>query len=682
LTEHADPGKREGKVLLEIEELYTRFHTEDGTVRAVNGVSYTLHEHECLGIVGESGCGKSVHARSIIGLIPRSYGRYEAKKIWFDGQDLLGLSDDQLRSIRGSKVGMVFQDPMSSLNPVMKIGDQLSETLMIHKHMDKRQAWKRSGELLSLVRISDAAARLHEYPYQFSGGMQQRVMIAMALACGPKLLIADEPTTSLDVTIQAEIIKLVRDIQQELNTAIMWITHDLGIVAGLAETVNVMYGGRIVERGGVMDIYANPLHPYTQGLLNSVPKPGRTTQRLSSIQGSPPNCLNLPAGCPFEPRCIHAREICRQSVPELQSVGSNDHITACFFWQDIQKAEKSTISAKVTAAPEERVKAGSNELLRIHDLKKYYPIQRGIIRKHVGDVKAVDGISFKIHAGETVGLVGESGSGKSTLGMSIIRLIDPIQGSVVFREKEISKLNNDQMKKIRPKVQIIFQNPFSSLNPRQSVESIISTPLRIHKTVSKKDIHNRVAELMETVGLNPDYSNRYPHEFSGGQQQRIGIARALALKPDLIICDEPISSLDVSIQAQIVNLLKDLQNQFGIAYLFISHDLSMTHYISDRIAVMYLGKIMELAGKEELYSNPRHPYTRFLLSAIPVPDPAVEKKRRLFKPLGKEIPSAANPPTGCRFCTRCSEAQEICSTTEPEFRTIGPERYCACHFVT
>jgi peptide/nickel transport system ATP-binding protein len=678
----ADAGSQNRRILLEIEDLSAQFHTDDGIVRAVNGVSYRLHEEECLGIVGESGCGKSVHARSIMGLIPRAYGSYRAKKIWFDGQDLLKLSGDQLRRIRGSRIGMVFQDPMSSLNPVMKIGDQLSEVLRIHRNMAPRQAWKRSEELLSLVRISDAAGRLHEYPFQFSGGMQQRVMIAMALACDPKLLIADEPTTALDVTIQAEIIKLVRDIQQEFKTAIMWITHDLGIVAGLADNVNVMYAGRIVERGGVLDIYERPLHPYTQGLLGSVPKPGDAGQRLSSIPGVPPNLIDLPPGCPFQPRCLYAKDVCRTENPELRMTDSDGHLAACFFWREIQEHGRANYAPSPRRpSVDHHEMRDAKKLLVLKGLKKYFPIQRGFTKRRVGDVKAVDGVSFDICAGETVGLVGESGSGKTTVGMSIARLTDPIEGSVVFMGKEIATVKSRELKRIRPSMQIIFQNPFSSLNPRQSVETIVSTPLRVHRVGNDQEIRSRTTELLRIVGLDPDCGNRYPHEFSGGQQQRIGIARALALNPELIICDEPISSLDVSIQAQIVNLLKDLQKEFGVSYLFISHDLRMTNYISDRIAVMYLGRIMELAEKEELYANPRHPYTRFLLSAIPVPDPSVEKKRRLLKAREYEMPSAANPPPGCGFNTRCPAAIEICFTSRPEFKETGERHYCACHLV-
>jgi peptide/nickel transport system ATP-binding protein len=686
LSEGTDTILQKNKVLLDIEELYTRFHTEDGIVRAVNGVSYKLNENECLGIVGESGCGKSVHARSIMGLIPRAYGKYEAKKIWFDGDDLLKISADKLRRIRGSKISMIFQDPMSSLNPVLKVGDQLSEVLLIHQKMTKKQAWKRSIELLNLVRIADAATRVQEYPFQFSGGMKQRVMIAMALSCNPKLLIADEPTTSLDVTIQAEIIKLVRSIQKEFRTAIMWITHDLGIIAGLAERVNVMYAGQIIERGSVMDIYKRPFHPYTQGLLNSVPKPGFTSEKLSSIKGVPPDLLDLPIGCPFEPRCSYSRDICREKRPELKVTDAAEHLAACFFWQEIDarsKKSKSLAEEKITGQPADLPGAKSiKKLMEIKRLKKYFPIEKGIIRRHVGDVKAVDGVSFDINVGETVGLVGESGSGKTTIGMSVLRLIDPIEGSVVFMDKELTAMKKEELKNIRPRMQVIFQNPFSSLNPRQSVESIISTPLKIHKVGNRKEVRERVKELLETVGLNPEYINRYPHEFSGGQQQRIGIARALALNPDLIICDEPISSLDVSIQAQIVNLLKELQKRLGVAYLFISHDLSMTNYISDRVAVMYLGKIMEFASREELYSNPLHPYTKFLLSAIPIPDPVLEKERKIFTAKeSDEIPSAANPPKGCRFNTRCPLAREICFKSEPEFKEIAEKHYCACHLV-
>jgi peptide/nickel transport system ATP-binding protein len=667
--------------LLIIENLKTQYFSDEGFVQAVNGISYTLNEGECLGVVGESGCGKSAHARSIMGLINPAAGKVTADKIWFNGHDMLNLSPAEIRKIRGSEMAMVFQDPMSSLNPVLKIGDQLSEGLELHLGMDEKSAHKRCVELMELVRIPDAASRLDDYPHQFSGGMRQRVMIAMALSCNPKLLIADEPTTALDVTIQAQIMNLVTEIQKEIGMAIMWITHDLGVVAGLARTVNVMYAGSIIERGGVNEIYSRPLHPYTYGLLGSLPHVGKHTKELASIPGTPPNLFALPAGCPFADRCTFVQDICRQHKPDLEYTGDTEHQVSCFLWPEIEKQR----NAHPAAAPEEAdaaetpVKA-NQPLLKVENLKTYFPINKGVIRRHVGDVKAVDGVSFEIYAGETLGLVGESGSGKTTIGRSIIRLIEPTSGKVFFKDREITTISAREMRALRPRVQIIFQNPYASLNPRLNVETIVSAPLTVHRKGNRNERRQKTKELMKLVGLSPAFLNRYPHEFSGGQQQRIGIARALALNPDLIICDEPIASLDVSIQAQIVNLLKRLQRQLGIAYLFIAHDLSMVHYISDRIAVMYLGKMMELAEKDELFANPVHPYTRYLLSAIPVPDPKVERNRKLLTTRGDEIPSVANPPKGCNFNTRCPFAEQQCFDEKPEFKEIAPGHFCSCHF--
>ena len=669
-------------VLLNVENLNTRFFIDGRVVKAVDGVSYTLNEGECLGIVGESGCGKSAHARSIMGLINPLTGTYQADKIWFNGLDLLKLSSKEMRKVRGSKITMVFQDPMNSLNPVLKIGDQLSEVLKLHMGMDNKQAWKRSEELLGLVRIADATERLQSYPYQLSGGMRQRVMIAMAISCNPKLLIADEPTTALDVTIQARIIDLVTEIQKEFGMAIMWITHNLGAIASLAETVNVMYAGSIIERGNVLDIYAQPLHPYTKGLLSSLPHLGYTSKKLLSIPGLPPNLIDLSPGCAFAPRCSYAKDLCHQQKPDLDVADSKDHLVACFFWKEIEVQRKSKLFSLENNLVDGTGKAeGNSVLLSVKDLKTYFPITKGVIRHHVGDIKAVDGVSFEINQGEVLGLVGESGSGKTTVGLSILRLIEPTDGRVIFKGKDITSMNNKELRQIRPKMQMIFQNTYSSLNPQLNIESILSRPLEVDRFVRGAKKRERIKELMEMVGLDQAYINRYPNEFSGGEQQRTGIARALAMNPDLIICDEPVSSLDVSIQAQIVNLLKSLQDQLGIAYLFISHDLSMVYYICDRVAVMYLGKIMELAGKDELYSNPQHPYTKFLLSATPVPDPAIEKKHTLPQTKEDDIPSATNPPQGCKFNTRCSFAEKVCFDLEPEYKEITHGHYCRCHLV-
>jgi peptide/nickel transport system ATP-binding protein len=680
-----DNNKRQdNKVLLEIENLNVKYFSDYGIVNAVNDLSYKLNRGKCIGVVGESGCGKSTHARAIIRLISPLAGTYKAKKIWFNGLELQGLSNKQMCKIRGSEIAMVFQDPMSSLNPVLKVGEQIAECLILHENMNKSEALKRSEELLKLVRIPDAKERLQSYPHQLSGGMQQRVMIAMSLSCNPKLLIADEPTTALDVTIQSRIIDLVTDIRKEFNMAIMWITHNLGVVASIAETCNVMYAGYIIECGNVTDIYTRQLHPYTQGLLNSLPNFKDKTKKLSSIIGSPPNLLSIPKGCAFAPRCLYAKEICNHEKPGLKKSHSEDHLVACHFWEEIEEQRKnkeSSTKQRIINKHDNKQLEKKELILSVRGLKTYFPITRGIFQRHIGNVKAVDGVSFDIRKGETLGLVGESGSGKTTIGHSIIRLIEPNEGSVFFQKENITKLSIKKLNRIRPKIQIIFQNPYSSLNPKHNVKTILSTPMEVCGVLKGEKRINRLKELLTMVDLNPDYLNRYPHEFSGGQQQRIGIARALALEPDLIICDEPISSLDVSIQAQIVNLLKKLQRDFGITYLFISHDLNMSHYICDRIAVMYLGKIVELSDRVEIFDNPQHPYAKLLLSAVLVPDPNVKKKSIRILDKDEEIPSAANPPKGCNFNTRCHLAKEICFQSEPEYKEIKPGHYCSCHLI-
>ncbi|MDQ0171186.1 peptide/nickel transport system ATP-binding protein [Paenibacillus tundrae] len=542
--------------LLKVNDLSVSFHSGENEFEAVKSVSFEVRPGETLGIVGESGSGKSVTARSIMRLLASPPSRLKQGEIWFKGTDLVNKTQKEMESIRGRDIGMIFQDPMSSLNPTIKIGKQISESLIKHQKVTRREAKKQAIAMLEQVGISQGEVRYNQYPHEFSGGMRQRVMIAIALACRPELLIADEPTTALDVTIQAQILDLMKNMQQQLGTSIILITHDLGVVAGMCDRVVVMKSGEIVETGTTAEIFASPKHPYTSRLLNALP-------RLDEKKKPKPVSL--------VPRDLE------------------DH----------------------------------QPLLEVKSLRQHFNLGKG------NTLKAVNDISFHIRQGETLGVVGESGSGKSTTGRAILRLHEPTGGEVLFKGVPLNRLSASEMKTMRRHMQIIFQDPYASLNPKMRIMDIIGEALDIHGLVKNtSEREKRVEELLELVGLDPSHAQRYPHEFSGGQRQRIGIARALAVEPEFIVCDEPLSALDVSIQAQIVQLLEELQQRLGLTYLFIAHDLSMVKHISDRVAVMYNGKIVELAESEELYSNPQHAYTKALLSAIPVPDPAIESKKK------------------------------------------------------
>lgn len=542
--------------ILQVKSLSVSFQSRDQEIQAVRNVSFDVKKGETLGIVGESGSGKSVTARSIMRLLPSSLSHRQEGEIRFLGKNVAHYTEKEMESIRGRDIGMIFQDPMSSLNPTMKVGKQISESLIKHQKLSSEAAKERAIEMLEMVGIRNAEIRYNQYPHEFSGGMRQRVMIAIALACRPALLIADEPTTALDVTIQAQILYVMKQMQERFGTSIILITHDLGVVAGMCDRVVVMKDGEVVETGTTEDIFANPKHPYTLKLLRALPR------------------------------------------------------------LDEKKKEKRVPLIQVN-------KANDRPLVSVRSLKQHFNMGKGKV------LKAVDNISFDIHAGETLGVVGESGSGKSTTGRAILRLLEPTGGDVLYQGMAVNRLSAREMKTMRRYMQMIFQDPYASLNPRLKVLDIIGEVLDVHRlTGSRQERKKRVEELLDMVGLDPSCAMRYPHEFSGGQRQRIGIARALAVEPKFIVCDEPLSALDVSIQAQIVKLLEELQYRLGLTYLFIAHDLSMVKHISDRVAVMYMGKIVELAESEELYSNPQHDYTKSLLAAIPVPDPAVESKKK------------------------------------------------------
>ena len=668
--------------LLEVRDLRTHFFTDTGVVKAVDGVSYQVEEGETLAIVGESGSGKSVSALSIMGLIPDPPGRIVGGEILFRGRDLLQLNEQDMGHIRGKDIGMVFQEPMTSLNPVLTIGRQMTETLEWHLELSKDDAKKRAVELLRLMDISDPEQRLGQYPHHFSGGMRQRVMIAMALSCNPSLLIADEPTTALDVTVQAQILELLKNVTVESGVALIIITHNLGVVARYANRVNVMYAGKVIESASAAEVYGTPGHPYTLGLMASVPRLDLPKKaRLDSIEGQPPDLANLPQGCSFSPRCSFAIDRCAMEQPPLSPV-AEDHFSACWVASQLV-AEKPVHDELKERATEQRVpehdRATTDILVDVRNLRMHFPVTSGfLMQKTVAIVKAVDDVSFFIRRGETLGLVGESGSGKTTTGRSILQLLKPTGGEIFFDGQKLTGMKPNDLKKMRKEMQIIFQDPYSSLDPRMTAGQIVEEPLTIHKlTHSRRETQDRVSELFSIVGLNPNMASRYPHEFSGGQRQRIGIARALAVNPSFIVCDEAVSALDVSIQAQVLNLLKDLQDKFDLTYLFIAHDLSVVRHVADRIAVMYLGHVVEVASREDLYANPLHPYTQALLSAVPIPDPGIELKRQRIILQG-EVPSPLNPPAGCVLHPRCPIMIEECKAGVPALREVAPNHWVAC----
>ena len=660
--------------LIEIEDLHVQFVTSHGTVRAVEGLSYSVYPGEMVAIVGESGSGKSVSALAIMQLLPDATARIPKGSIRFGGRELLQLSDEEMRRIRGREIAMIFQEPMTSLNPVLKIGLQIMEPLTIHLNMDEAKARARAIELLTLVGITDPESRLRQYPHQLSGGMRQRVMIAIGLACNPKLLIADEPTTALDVTIQAQILELMKDLSRRLDIAVIIITHNLGIVARYADRVNVMYAARLVESGTAERVFARPLHPYARGLLSAVPRLDRgRSAKLATIDGAPPNLLAPPSGCRFRPRCRFAIEKCLEEPPFV--MGEPGHVSACHRVAEIEALDPP-LAQSATQSKAEASGDDNSIILAIKGAKKYFPVRAGFLRRSKL-VRAVDDVTIDIKRGETLGLVGESGCGKSTLGRLVLRLDDPTAGEIRFEDVDIAKLDREGMIAVRKKMQVIFQDPYSSLNPRMTVGQIIAEPIHVHRILPKPQIPDRVAELLQVVGLFPYMALRYPHELSGGQRQRVGIARALAVDPRAVICDEAVSALDVSIQGQVINLLEELQQKLGLTYLFIAHDLAVVRHISSKVAVMYLGRIVEYAPADELFANPMHPYTRALLAAAPVPDPVIERTRPRTIIKG-ELPSPLNPPKGCVFHPRCPLATEECRKGVPASRELAPGHSVAC----
>jgi len=737
--------------VLEIENLSTHIKLTRSVVQAVGNIDLRVDAGETLGIVGESGCGKSMTGLSIMGLLPPG-GSIVGGSIKLDGRELVGLKDEELRQVRGNDIAMIFQDPLTSLDPTKTIGYQVAEPVRLHKRASKAEALNRAVEVLTLVGLPRPKERLEDYPHQLSGGLRQRVMIAMALANEPKLLIADEPTTALDVTIQAQILALLRDLKDRLGMAMLLITHDMGVIAGHSDRVNVMYAGRVVETAGVIDLFSDMHHPYTQALLASIPQLDQDARKaLHAIPGLPPDLSNPPDGCRFAARCSRATDKCRAEEPSLSgktyehrfscwhpvdgplalavigqsgpdakstgllapdaasieqaSAGDEPPLVADVPLADGQTAEPepqtdlegaeptpAVVAAGLTQTadgrlvvaerPLEPVAAsgdGAVPLLDIRHIVKEYPVTSGILQRKVASVKAVSDVSFSVPGGTTFGLVGESGCGKTTIGKMIVALEKPNSGAVTLAGLNVSGLRGAELRHKRRDLQLMFQDPHSSLDPRMRVGAIIGEPLAVQHLGSKRAQRDRVFELLGEVGLPRNAVERYPHEFSGGQRQRIGLARALTLNPRLIVADEPVSALDVSIRAQVLNLMKRLQASHGLTYVVISHDLAVVKYMADRIGVMYLGKLVELGSGQDIYERPAHPYTAGLIATIPVPKPSAERAKKEVAIRG-ELPSPVNPPSGCRFRTRCQYAQERCSVEEPQLRSFGPGHVAACHF--
>jgi peptide/nickel transport system ATP-binding protein len=679
-------------IVLQVKDLHVTFPSEAGPVKAVRGLNFDLAAGETMAIVGESGSGKSVTSLAIMGLHPAS-ARITGS-ITLHGEELLGRSDESMSKLRGESMAMIFQDPLSALTPVYSIGDQIVEAIQVHHDVSKATATNRAIDLLDLVGIPNPSVRVKSFPHEFSGGMRQRAMIAMAIANDPDVIIADEPTTALDVTIQAQVLEVLKKAQHETGAAVIMITHDLGVVAGISDRVTVMYAGRPVEQGTVDEIFYQPRMPYTIGLLGSVPRLDATEkQALATLEGNPPSVVNLPPGCPFEPRCPMSTDLCRVTEPPLAPTDHVDHLAACIYSDRIAEQNLNyTDIFPVPALPPSRLESVPRDqratVLQLDNMQRHYPLMKGaVIRRRVGTVYAVDGIDLEIKEGETLGLVGESGCGKSTTLLEILNLKTPTGGRIVIFGKDVGDLSSRaERKALRRDLQVVFQDPMASLDPRMPVFDLIAEPLGVFK-VAKAETERRVNELLRLVGLEPSHADRYPQQFSGGQRQRIGIARALAIEPKVIVLDEPVSALDVSIQAGVINLLDELKSKLGLSYLFVAHDLAVIRHIADRVAVMYLGRIVEIGEVEQVYQHPTHPYTQALLSAIPIPDPGKERTRERILLVG-DLPSPANPPSGCRFRTRCQkkptlteEQQRLCVDKEPTLLPLlSPDHHSACHY--
>jgi peptide/nickel transport system ATP-binding protein len=655
--------------LLQVVNLQTRI----GDVRAVDGVSFSIARDETFALLGESGCGKSMTALSLMRLLPEQ-GRIIAGEVRLDGQDLLALPEAQMRDLRGGAIGMIFQEPMTSLNPVLTVGEQVTEALRRHAAMSRAEARAAAVELLSAVGLPNPGQRLTEYPFQLSGGMKQRVMIAIALAGNPRLLIADEPTTALDVTIQAQVLALLRTLQRERGMAMLLITHDLGVVAEMADRVGVMYAGELVEVAPRELFMSAAFHPYSRKLFAALPSRLRRGEALAAIPGSVPALNTNFVGCRFAERCDFAFARCHTEAPGWTR-RTDGHSVRCHL---AELTQPEVGSAAPAVAIQQYAPATLAPLLTVRDLKVHFPITQGVFRRKTGAVRAVDGVSLDVAVGETLALVGESGCGKTTVGKAIMQLHQATAGRVVFDGMTLGELNKSALRKQRVQFQMVFQDPYSSLNPRLRVVDILEEGmLALGVEVSAAGRRKAIARLLDQVGLAQSSQQRYPHQFSGGQRQRIAIARALAVRPRLIVCDEPTSALDVSVQAQILNLLKDLQLELGLSFLFITHNLPVVDYLAQRVAVMYLGRIVETGSVQSVLAQPRHPYTQALLAAVPTltgksPDVAILKG---------DLPSPAQPPSGCHFHPRCPQVMDICRNVYPAVTELDPTHTVHCHWV-
>ena len=668
--------------VLLVEDLTVDFARAGRRTRAVDGLSFELGAGETLGVVGESGSGKSATALALLRLIPSPPGQITGGRIVLEGRELRPLSEREMRAVRGNRMSMIFQEPMTALNPVLSVARQVKEVMRLHQGLSDAAAHSRAIELLADVGIADAGRVAAGYPHQLSGGMRQRVMIAAALSCRPSVLIADEPTTALDVTIQAQILDLVGDLRRSLGTAMLFISHDLGVVSTVADRVMVMYAGRQVEQGRTADLFAMPLHPYTRALIAARPQAPSgdpaARSRLAEIPGGMAALQGEVAGCAFAARCALVEARCRAEKPPLTEVLPGRR-TACWEWQRLQHREVCAPAAPAAADLTATPAAPRSPVLEVEALTVEYPITGLRWSGRRSGIKAANEVSLTIRAGETLALVGESGCGKSTTGRAVLRLLAPTAGRIVLHGADITHLDGAALLPHRKRMQMVFQDPFASLNPRLTIAQAIAEPLAMFGMHEAQRRAARVAELLEIVGLRAEHGRRYPHEFSGGQRQRIGIARALAPGPDLIVCDEPVSALDVSVQAQILNLLMELQDRRALALLFISHDLAVVRHLSHRVAVMYLGRIVETASRAALFDAPLHPYTAALLAAAPAADAG--RCRSGSRHVGGEAPSPANPPPGCAFHTRCPRVAARCKQERPGLREASPGRWVACHLV-
>ena len=683
-------GNKESPPVIEIENLGIAYETRTGDVQAVRNINFSVREGETMGLVGESGCGKSTIAFGIVNFLGPN-GKITEGSVRFQGHELVGRSEAELKRLRGDRIAMVYQDPMQALNPSVRLGEQLTEVLTYHTDLNGNQAWERSVEMLRRVYMPDPGDVMKRYPHQISGGQQQRVVIAMAMLNNPALLIMDEPTTALDVTVEAAVLDLIEDLKNDFQAANIFITHNLGVVARVSDHMCVMYAGELVERGSVQEIFKQPSHPYTRGLLASVPKLGESKLEsiLTPIRGRVPPPAKRPGdACVFAPRCDYATDDCVRAKPRLIDV-TEGHVARCIYATEIEDRAKTTRRRPRESLLEaHEVAAGEERILGIEGLKVYYPQESQSVASLFGlgekkYVKAVDDVSLRLQKGRTLGVVGESGCGKSTLVKGLIGLEPVTGGDLQFMGIDVKDTVSDRDTQLIQEMQMVFQNPDSTLNPSYPVGKQISRPIKRFKTVPRNQVKDEVIKLLRAVRLSAAYYDRLPRQLSGGEKQRVGIARALASRPDLIICDEPVSALDVSVQAAVINLLLEIQQTFGSSMIFIAHDLSVVRFFSDDIAVMYLGQVVEVGPADAIYEPPYHPYTEALLSAVPIPDPEAEQRDLR---LSGNVPSALNPPSGCRFHTRCPRRAEmlpdggkICETEPPPWRTTEKGHRILCH---